>query len=204
MKIPSKNAYSKKILLFLYDMIATFGVSLLSILIVDKEGATGNFKYVLVYSFFLMAITFIVFYLFKLYASLWIYAGPEEIVKLCVSILIIFIVNVAVDLLSLLIGYIADTRDWGILSFRWCIVFTLSQFVVTALGRYLMRFFRYIQKGNRIFGKPVSYEGQLRIMIIGAGEAGRTLIREMRYNTKMGMVPICLIDDDPDKPATPP
>ena len=64
---------------------------------------------------------------------------------------------------------------------------------------YIFRFIRYVQKGNRIFGNPRSYQGQLRIMIIGAGEAGRTIIREMRNNSKMGMVPICLIDDDPEK-----
>ena len=189
----TKNSYFKKMLLFVYDMAATFGVSILAILLVDKGNYRGNFNYVLIYSFFLMAISFIVFYLFKLYASLWIYAGPEEIIKLVVSILIIFIINVGVDLISLTV------RDWGILSISWCVVFALLQFVVTVLGRYIFRFVRYVQKGNRIFGKPVSYEGQLRIMIIGAGEAGKTLIREMRTNTKMGMVPICLIDDDPQK-----
>ena len=189
----NKSSYVKKILLALYDIVMTFGVSILAIKIVDKNGTTGNFNYVLIYSFFLMAITFIIFYLFKLYASLWLYAGPEEIVKLAVATLIIFSVNVTVDLFSLVV------RDWGILSFRWCVVFTIIQFIVSALGRYTYRFIIYVKKGNRIFGKPQSYQGQLRIMIVGAGEAGRTLIREMRNNTKMGMVPICMIDDDPEK-----
>ncbi|MBO4667059.1 MAG: polysaccharide biosynthesis protein [Bacilli bacterium] len=189
----NKSTYVKKLALAIYDMLTTFGVAILAIQIVDKNGLTGNFNYVLVYSFFLMAITFVIFYLFKLYASLWLYAGPEEIVKICVAIIIIFIFNVTVDLFSLIV------RDWGILSLRWCVVFSISQFITTALGRYTSRFVRYIRKGNKIFGKPVSYQGQLRIMIIGAGEAGRTLIREMRNNTKMGMVPVCLIDDDPEK-----
>ena len=189
----NKTTYGKKMLLALYDMISTFGIGLLAIQIVDKNGLTGNFNYVLIYSIFLMAITFVIFYLFKLYASLWLYAGPEEIVKIVVAVMIIFIFNVVVDLFSLIV------RDWGILSFRWCVVFTILQFIMTVLGRYTFRFIRYVRKGNRIFGKPVSYQGQLRIMIIGAGEAGRTLIREMRNNTKMGMVPVCLIDDDPEK-----
>ena len=189
----NKPFYTKKLLLFLYDMVITFLMSLLAILLVDKNNATGNFNYVLIYSTFLMAISFVVFYLFKLYASLWLYAGPEELVKIIVCVLIIFVVNIAVDLISLTV------RDWGILSIRWCVVFAVLQFIGTVIGRYTFRFIRYVQKGNRIFGKPVTYQGQLRIMIIGAGEAGRTLIREMRTNTKMGMVPICLIDDDKEK-----
>ena len=189
----NKSTYVKKIILALYDMISTFAIGILAIKIVDKSGATGNFNYVLIDSFFLMAITFIIFYLFKLYTSLWLYAGPEEVVKIVVAVLIIFAINVIVDLFSLTV------RDWGILSFRWCVVFTSFQFVAAAFGRYLYRFIVYVKKGNRIFGKPSSYQGQLRIMIVGAGEAGKTLIREMRTNTKMGMVPICLIDDSPEK-----
>lgn len=190
----NKTTYGKKILLFIYDTLITFLMSILAILLVDKENLTGNFNYVLVYSFFLIALTIIVFYFFKLYASLWLYAGPEEIVKLIVSILIIFTINIAVDLISYAIR---DTH--GMLSTRWCVTFALLQFVGTAVGRYTFRFIRYVKKGNRIFGKPQVYQGQLKIMIVGAGEAGRSLIREMRYNTKMGMVPMCLIDDDDQK-----
>ena len=189
----NKNTHLKKVILALYDMVMTFGASILSILIVDKNNTTSNFNYVLFYSFVVVALTLIIFYFFKLYASLWIYAGPEELVKIVVSVLLIFIINVGVDLISLTV------RDWGILSLRWCVVFLMMQFVVTTIGRYTFRFIRYIKKGNRIFGKPVAYMGQLRIMIIGAGEAGRTLIREMRNNTKMGMVPVCLIDDSLEK-----
>ena len=63
----NKTTYGKKILLFIYDMLVTFLMSILAILLVDKENLTGNFNYVLIYAFFLMAVTIIVFYFFKLY-----------------------------------------------------------------------------------------------------------------------------------------
>jgi FlaA1/EpsC-like NDP-sugar epimerase len=42
-------------------------------------------------------------------------------------------------------------------------------------------------------------EGLKRVLIIGAGDAGEMLLREMKQNPKMAFDPIGFLDDDPDK-----
>jgi FlaA1/EpsC-like NDP-sugar epimerase len=40
---------------------------------------------------------------------------------------------------------------------------------------------------------------QRRIVVIGAGDAGRMIVREMQANPHLGMAPIAFLDDDPHK-----
>jgi FlaA1/EpsC-like NDP-sugar epimerase len=41
-----------------------------------------------------------------------------------------------------------------------------------------------------------------RVLIVGAGEAGAMIAREMRANPQLGLDPIAFVDDDPDKQGT--
>lgn len=189
----NSTSYLKKLILFLYDVIATFGASIAALKLIDYHNQLENYNVVLIYGVVLIVITTVVFYCFKLYTSLWSFAGVEEAAKIVVAVLIIFLINIGVNFFT----YIFDAD--GILKVRWCVTFSLMQLLFTFVGRYSIRLFRYIRKGNNILGRTENYNGKLRVMIVGAGEAGQTLIREMRNNTRLGMYPVCIIDDDAQK-----
>lgn len=78
------------------------------------------------------------------------------------------------------------------------------QVVITALGVCL---FRFIFKQTFIEISEVNHDGSRvkRTMVIGAGKAGRTMIREMLGTVRrskpdqVSYLPICIIDDDTSK-----
>ena len=41
--------------------------------------------------------------------------------------------------------------------------------------------------------------GEKRVLIIGAGDAGRMIVRKMQANLQLGLEPVGFIDDDPAK-----
>ena len=54
---------------------------------------------------------------------------------------------------------------------------------------------RILRSARRYFKR----HAKERVMIIGAGIAGASLIREMRTSDKINMAPVCIIDDSPEK-----
>ena len=72
---------------------------------------------------------------------------------------------------------------------------TLLAFALTSGLRFSWRLFRLITSGNRRKDR----ESYRRVMVVGAGEAGRALIHEMNVTPSLGMRAICAIDDNPAK-----
>ena len=186
--------YLKKVILFLYDMVVAFLASYAALVIVEYPDVVHFVDNVLVYGCIMIGVTFLIFYFMKLYASLWDYAGIEEFVKLTVAIMMIFVINLGFVFVSEMI------TGERFIPIRWCLVFSMLQMFFTFLGRVITRFIRYYRKGNKILGiKQSKINDRIRVMIVGAGEAGATLIREIRNNKTLGMYPVCLIDDDESK-----
>ena len=70
----------------------------------------------------------------------------------------------------------------------------LCSFFITAGIRFFYRGARYLR--NRV---PGSQKGTENVMIIGAGQAGRQLIREYAVSSHLNSRVACLIDDNPAK-----
>lgn len=122
-----------------------------------------------------------IFYLFKLYKTLWRYASVNEVVVLLLaSVVSNFIVFIVFILLKT-----------GLPRSIYPIVFIFDLAFISGV-RFAIRLIR----GNRSFR---SNEQKQRVVILGAGEAGTMVLREMLKNRKLGYEPICFIDDDPAK-----
>jgi FlaA1/EpsC-like NDP-sugar epimerase len=68
--------------------------------------------------------------------------------------------------------------------------------ILLVLGiRYMVR------AGREMFGR-IGKRSERRVLIVGAGAAGRMLAREIRENAALGMVEVGFIDDDPRKIGT--
>ncbi len=128
-------------------------------------------------------ITLILFWLFHLYQSLWEYAGAPEMLSMlgaCVSSAVIQMITV-----NLVLHWVYP---------RSCYVFFggfLLAFV--AVTRFFYRVFR------TFIEKRVRSAKSVNVMIIGAGDAGNTLIREMRSSSYIEKNAMCVIDDDRSK-----
>ncbi len=129
--------------------------------------------------------TLAVFYVFRLYHSIWSFAGPVEMenilkayaILLPVYLIIAFMMQMDMPRSYYVIGYV--------LSF--CLT-TGMRFSY----RFLLSFFKkpsHQQTGNT----------QGRYMIIGAGSAGQMLIKELLVFHHLQMQICCVIDDNPIK-----
>lgn len=130
-------------------------------------------------------VTIAVFAGFNLYNSVWSFAGENEVVRMLLAHSCLALLGVAV----VLVFKASMPRSY------YAIGFVLSALSTTVL-RLSYRFFRklksMLEKDDRV-KKPA------RIMVIGAGEAGRMLIREFADSRYLSGKIVCLIDDNPSK-----
>jgi FlaA1/EpsC-like NDP-sugar epimerase len=126
--------------------------------------------------------TIIIFALFRLYNSLWKYAGIDEFINIVFA-------GIAAGFLQLAgmhyVLHIHVPRSYFPLSTMLTIVFVIG-------SRFLYRYSRRISR-RRTSMSPC------RIMIIGAGEAGNFIIREIASSDFIKGTVICAIDDNKDK-----
>lgn len=129
-----------------------------------------------------IVVTLIVFYLFRLYHSLWAYAGMSELQNIVMASFIsagiqgIFMVAMARRVPA---------------SYYFFNAFLLLGF--TFVSRFSYRFARETRRRKR------NSKNSIAVMIVGAGDAGNTLIKEIRSSYFSTMNIKCIIDDDPNK-----
>lgn len=137
----------------------------------------------------------IVFGIFGLYNSLWKYAGSEEIAKVAFSAFGAFVV---VFVYLKLTGQVIPRGVQGI-SFFLDIIFIGG----ARLSYRTFRNFRYTRQFHlfsTLTGKGIS--DMTKVLVIGAGSAAASMIKEIRENPETGKVIMAVIDDDPAKIGT--
>ena len=129
-----------------------------------------------------IVITLIIFYLFKLYQSLWAFAGPTEAQNIVAACFLCAVLNYGgMKLLRFPIP-----RSYF---FMYALVLT----AITTFGRFSYRFIRSIKH------KAQNKKNASKVMVIGAGEAGNTVIKELVNSTYCTMSVKCIIDDNSNK-----
>lgn len=124
--------------------------------------------------------TVAVFWLFKLYNSLWEFAGAEEFFRLVMA----SAASAGVQWLGLKLFNIVLPRSFHVLFF---IFLAISVFCV-----------RFSYRAARHIHRTVGASGR-RTMIIGAGAAGFMTIRELNGSERSENKVVCVIDDDVQK-----
>ena len=130
-------------------------------------------------------VSLVVFWVFKLYKSIWSYVSFDTLFRTVLSYMALLVLGIIV-----------------ILVFRpdmpksyYCIGFFLS-FVCTAGIRFG---YRFLQRMNWYFNEAAQRNDMKNVMVIGAGEAGRQMVREFAVSTHLRCHVACLIDDNPAK-----
>lgn len=131
----------------------------------------------------IILIYWVVFELFQMYISMWEFVSVEEVIK-----------GVIANVISVLASYI-------IVQLVYTNHLSLSSYVIALfLATTLTMFIRF---SSRIFKMIKSYveiqENQKRTLIIGAGQAGELVLREIKKNDDFDSHIVGFLDDDPKK-----
>jgi FlaA1/EpsC-like NDP-sugar epimerase len=130
----------------------------------------------------------LVYYQFGLYRRVWAYASIRELKLIAIAVTT---ASIIVSIIVILLSTLMVKRDFSRLVL--VIDFMLSLLAVGGL-----RFsYRLVAESQLTSKQPESR--QKRVLIVGAGDAGALVVREMQRNPQANLTPIGFIDDDPAK-----
>jgi FlaA1/EpsC-like NDP-sugar epimerase len=134
-----------------------------------------------------------VYYAFGLYNRWWRYASVPELVRIAEAVTVGSVIT-----LALVYGVFAPRTDGGRL-FSGAVMLSEWMLNLLAIGstRLLLRL---IQTPAMPTASHLLKDGPLRrVLIMGAGDAGALILREMQNNRSLNYLPVGLLDDDPSK-----
>lgn len=147
------------------------------------------------FTFALILIRLPIFYYFGLYRRLWRYASVRELIAIVIAVSM----GSGVVLMAVLAANLLPKEDRflsgfprSIIALDWLLTLVMvggSRFAVRAVaeGR------GFIQGGAR------SEEGARPALIVGAGDAGAALARELQNSPQVKLIAVGFVDDDPAK-----
>ena len=117
----------------------------------------------------------------RLYHSVWSFASLSELMRLMLT----WAIDAAVlPLVATLLGFGMPASFW--------IVGAMFAFASTTGVRFSYRLLRRLVRDH-------GARGATRVMVVGAGESGRALIREIKLSPQLGMRAVCAVDDNSNK-----
>ena len=125
-----------------------------------------------------------IYYVFGLYRRLWIYASTNELRLITVAVTTASVVMSGVMLLLIGFGWVLPGMPRSALGIDWLLSLVLiggSRFALRILSEQST----FVRNGK-----------QSRILIIGAGDAGALVVRELQKSSQLGLLPIGFLDDD--------
>ena len=165
--------FRKKVVILLIDiLIINFSFLLSFYFRFSTDVPVGYLKVYAENSIIITLIFVLSFYLFRMYDSLWRYAGADEfllIVAACAS------AGVAVMAYNMIYG--------GLLPSSILVLGTILLTLFTAVSRAAFRTYRRVMK---LLENSQKNPGQ-RVMIVGAGAGGRMVLEEIRNSNEINI-----------------
>ena len=131
-----------------------------------------------------LILTVIVFAAFRLYQGIWKYASASDLVNI---------------ILACLVSAVTQTVGMTLMGLRFPRSYPFMYFAVLTAGISIFRFTYRIIAYFRQKQQGLIKEGKTNTMIVGAGEAGNTLLKELQNSKFVEQNVCCLVDDDPGK-----
>lgn len=133
-----------------------------------------------------LLVTLIIFYVFKLYHSIWRFAGIIEMQNVFIATML----SAFIQFMGLKLYSYPVPRSYYFL-YAGCL------FLFTIANRFTYRFIRYLIRRTR------PNKDMKRVMLIGGGNAANAIIKEIRVSEHIHNTEVkCIIDDDPEKQGT--
>ena len=120
-----------------------------------------------------------------LYKTLLKYAGIIEAFK-------VIVVSAGLGLYALIVSFVSNN-----LGIVWAVLTTLIFFCILGVVRFAYRIYGFfVETNHKHLIEAKKFE---RVLIIGAGDAGQSIIRDLKNAEKSNMEPVCVLDDNPSK-----
>jgi FlaA1/EpsC-like NDP-sugar epimerase len=129
------------------------------------------------------------YYMFGLYRRLWIYASTNELRLITLAVTTASVITSGVMVLLLSLNLVQPGMPRSALGIDW-----LLSLILIGGSRFALRMLS--EQSN-----PRNGDGK-RALIIGAGDAGALVVRELQKSTQLSLVPIGFLDDDPVSSGT--
>lgn len=173
--------------LIIYDLL-TINVAYMSALLLRFDMQFSTIPKIYLNSFIsfvpLYAIFAVfVYYMFRLYKIVWTFASFRELNRIIIAVLITTILH-----------FVVMTAFFRRMPVSYYIIGSVLQFLFTATIRFL---YRYVDLLRRKYTQESSTNRNA--MIVGGGQAGAMIIRELYRNGELDVKPVCVIDDNPNK-----
>lgn len=180
--IENNQLLIKKIFLMIYDVFAVIAASILALVLrfegkyheIPREYVESSLQYISI----VIVITIIIFYTFRLYGSLWSYAGATELS----SILFASILSAGVQMAIMVLMEMQMPRSYYLF-------YGVCLFAMVAVSRYSYRAFRTIVKRQKMDKECTN------VLMVGAGGAGNMLVREICNSSHVNKRVVCIVDD---------
>lgn len=134
-----------------------------------------------------LAIKIPVYFAFGLYRRLWIYASTNELRQITFAVTAASVLTSGAMILLISLNSIQPGMPRSALGIDW-----LLSLVLIGGSRFALRLLSEQSHAPRD-GKAK------RALIIGAGDAGALVVRELQKSSQLNLVPIGFLDDDPAK-----
>ncbi|MCR4588408.1 MAG: polysaccharide biosynthesis protein, partial [Lachnospiraceae bacterium] len=178
--------YVRKAFLIIFDIMAVLVASVLAIAMrfdFDLNSIPTHFmNNVWSYMIINVVTTLIVFWIFRLYNSLWRFAGAQEFQNMVMACFI----NAVLLFLGTKVLALAVPRSYYFMFGFWQLAFTFA-------SRFAYRFLRSLRK------RQINEKLGNNVMIVGAGEATSLLLKEILNSDFVHMTVKCIVDDDVNK-----
>ena len=169
----------------LYDFVAVCGAYFLALFLrFDCVYSAIQARYMIPYKRFILpyaAFCILLFVAMKLYNSVWRYASYTELNR-----------TLAGSMIASAIHTVLITVLFRRMPVSYYLMGAFFQCALLIIARFAPRFVRAFSQR-----KSLNYENGKRIMLIGAGNAGQMILREMVQATEIQDRVVCIIDDDP-------
>ena len=185
MKKDKKNIslWIKKIMLVALDIVAINAATVLSLFVrfelsfskIDVQYIENARQFLWIDTIF----TLIIFTIFGLYSGLWKYASIKELFNIIVACTISYTFKYFVT------NWMGISQPRSTIFFGWVLLI-----ILVFATRFSYRFLRYIVHEN------TQRKAIKKIMVVGAGDAGNMIIREIRSSGILKSKVVCAIDDD--------
>ncbi|MBQ8279996.1 MAG: polysaccharide biosynthesis protein [Roseburia sp.] len=190
MKNSEKTMWMRRICLVLIDIGIVILASIGALLVRFEFGMDAVPKYYLEIIWEMLPITLpvaiAIFSFFRLYSTLWYYAGATELLYLTAACIVDALFNTG------LILYVYRDVDYPVPR-SWYFLYGALLLIMVFISRFSLRGVKTISSRRNQTGK------MKRVLIVGAGEAGNAIIKEIVNSRYVNMKIVGIVDDDKAK-----
>lgn len=141
-----------------------------------------------VYMFATMLLRLAIFYFFGLYRRYWRYASIDELNQITAAVLVATLIILAI--VFPVATFFSD--DGYLLPRSLPLIDGLLVLILVGGGRFSVRLAYSLNRTR-------PGQDSRRVLVVGAGDAGTMIVREMQNNPQLGLEIVGFIDDDPKK-----